>query len=1022
MSDSKRPGDSNADSRPSKKPFGGSAGEDDMFEDFQEDDFTPVDEYTQMAEDYDVSQPEGIQVSALWSRKPVPEISPADDNILFQQLDIDYTIGGSHPKHSPELSGQCPVLRAFGVTSNGNSVCVHIHGFEPYFYIMAPAGFTTADCESLKKTLNGRLDLKNGTTGVRRVEIEQKQTLWQYQREKSQNFLKVVTALPNQVATCRNILERGVDIPGISQNNFLTYESNVVFTLRFMVDCKISGGNWLELPSGSYSLRAEEGKGVHGIKPKSRCQIEADIRFCDLVSHPSDGEHSGLAPFRILSVDIECAGREGHFPEAQHDPVIQIASILTEQGNDKPTLQNILTLKECAPIPGVQVMSFEEEKDLLLQWKEMVLAIDPDVIIGYNTDNFDLPYLIDRAEALSLSEFPYWGRMKGSKLRMRDTTFSSKAYGTRENKEITIEGRFQFDLIQAIRRDYKLSSYSLNSVSAHFLGEQKEDVHHSIITDLQNGNPETRRRLAVYCVKDALLPQRLLDKLMYVYNYIEMARVTGVPISFLLSRGQSIKVMSQILRKAQERNLLVPNMKSNSQSSSEGGVAYEGATVLDAKTGYYQKPIATLDFASLYPSIMMAHNLCYCTLVHPRDVKDFPPDSLSKTPCGDYFVKPDLCKGILPEILEQLLGARKRAKGDLKKETDPFKKAVLNGRQLALKVSANSVYGFTGATVGQLPCLQISAGTTAYGRNMIDHTKKLVMETYNRKNGYEADADVIYGDTDSVMVNFNFAGSDKEVVEKSMKLGEEAAAFISNTFPKPIKLEFEKVYFPYLLMSKKRYVGLVWTNPEKFDKMDSKGIETVRRDNCLLVRDLVTTVLNKILIERNVDAAIEYVKSRIADLLMNRTDMSHLVVTKALSKAGENYKNIMPHVELAKRMEKRDPATAPKTGDRVAYVIIKGVKGALAHEKAEDPIYALEHNLPIDTQHYLEHHLKAPLTRIFEPIMKNVGSLFAGYAIFSEASGIPVWPLLKLSELLAGITLETSPSQPQRWGKAHPAS
>ena len=110
----------------------------------------------------------------------------------------------------------------------------------------------------------------------------------------------------------------------------------------------------------------------------------------------------------------------------------------------------------------------------------------------------------------------------------KDTTFSSKAFGTRNSKTINIEGRIQLDVLQLMQRDHKLRSYTLNSVSAHFLGEQKEDVHHSIISDLQNGNEETRRRLAVYCLKDAYLPQRLVDKLMCVINYIEMARVTGI--------------------------------------------------------------------------------------------------------------------------------------------------------------------------------------------------------------------------------------------------------------------------------------------------------------------------------------------------------------------------------------------------------------------------------------------------------------------------------------------------------------
>ena len=92
-------------------------------------------------------------------------------------------------------------------------------------------------------------------------------------------------------------------------------------------------------------------------------------------------------------------------------------------------------------------------------------------------------------------------------------------------------------------------------------GEQKEDVHHSIITDLQNGNDETRRRLAVYCLKDAYLPQRLMDKLMCLINYIEMSRVTGVPFSYLLTRGQQIKVVSQLYRKAMTEDLLIPALE-----------------------------------------------------------------------------------------------------------------------------------------------------------------------------------------------------------------------------------------------------------------------------------------------------------------------------------------------------------------------------------------------------------------------------------------------------------------------------
>jgi DNA polymerase delta subunit 1 len=256
---------------------------------------------------------------------------------------------------------------------------------------------------------------------------------------------------------------------------------------------------------------------------------------------------------------------------------------------------------------------------------------------------------------------------------------------------------------------------------------------------------------------------------------------------------------------------------------------------------------------------------------------------------------------------------------------------------------------------------------------MIENTKQEVEKHYKISNGYSHDAQVIYGDTDSVMVKFG-----PEDLEHCMKLGMEAAEVVSTKFLKPIKLEFEKVYFPYLLINKKRYAGLYWTNPKKFDKMDTKGIETVRRDNCRLVQNVIETVLKKILMERNVRGAQDYVKKMIADLLQNKIDMSQLVITKQLSRA--DYSGKQAHVELAERMRKRDAGSAPTLGDRVAYVIIKGASNSKNYEKSEDPFYVLEHNVPIDTNYYLENQLSNPLQRIFEPILGEAKTqqLFSG--------------------------------------------
>ncbi|KAJ6654838.1 hypothetical protein lerEdw1_006527 [Lerista edwardsae] len=870
-----------------------------------------------------------------WQRPPPPKINPKEEAICFQQVELEYYVGTHLPGFPGSTQGPVPVLRMFGVTASGNSICCHIHGFAPYFYVPAQAGFQAKHLADFQQELNAAVirDMRSNKDGLSQavlaVEICQKQNMYGYHGEHLLPFLKITMAMPRLIAPAKRLLEQGLRCGTLGVNHYQAYEANIDFEIRFMVDRDVVGCNWIELPAGKYRLRPEQSPGNSSKENPAKvslCQLEADVAWMDFISHPPEGEWQHIAPLRVLSFDIECAGRKGIFPEPEKDPVIQIANMVLRQGEKDSFVRNIFTLQSCAPIVGSQVLCFQKEEELL-----------------------------------KVTTFPFLGRIPARKSVIRDSSFQSKQMGRRENKVINIEGRIQFDLLQILLRDYKLRSYTLNAVSYHFLQEQKEDVQHSIITDLQNGSDQSRRRLAVYCLKDAYLPLRLLEKLMCVINYMEMARVTGVPLSYLLARGQQIKVVSQLLRQAMKQNLVMPVVKT------EGGEDYAGATVIEPLKGYYDVPIATLDFSSLYPSIMMAHNLCYTTLLQQGAAERYglSSEQFIRTPTGDHFVKASVRKGLLPEILENLLAARKRAKGELKQETDPFKRQVLDGRQLALKVSANSVYGFTGAQVGKLPCLEISQSVTGFGRQMIEKTKQLVESKYTIANGYSADAKVVYGDTDSVMCRLGVPS-----VAEAMEIGREAAAWVSSHFTPPIKLEFEKVYFPYLLINKKRYAGLYFSsNPDTHDKMDCKGIETVRRDNCPLVANLINTCLQKLLIDRDPTGAVAHAKEVISDLLCNRVDISQLVITKELTRTADEYAGRQAHVELAERMRRRDPGSAPNLGDRVPYVIIGAAKGVAAYMKSEDPIYVLENNLPIDTQYYLEQQLAKPLLRIFEPIL-----------------------------------------------------
>ncbi|XP_039734643.1 DNA polymerase delta catalytic subunit [Pteropus medius] len=816
-------------------------------------------------------------IDARWLRPAPPPLDPQTEPLIFQQLEIDHYVGLARPLAGapPPSNHSVPVLRAFGVTDEGVSVCCHIHGFAPYFYTPAPPGFGPEHLSGLQQELNTAIsrDHRGGKelTGpaVLAVELCSRESMFGYHGHGPSPFLRITLALPRLVAPARRLLEQGVRVVGLGTPSFAPYEANVDFEIRFMVDADIVGCNWLELPAGKYVLRPE-GK-------TTLCQLEVDVLWSDVVSHPPEGQWQRIAPLRVLSFDIECAGRKGIFPEPEQDPVIQICSLGLRWGEQEPFLRLALTLRSCAPILGAQVQSYEREEELLQAWSTFIRTMDPDIITGYNIQNFDLPYLLSRAQILKVQGFPFLGRVAGLRSTIRDSSFQSKQTGRRDTKVVSMVGRVQMDMLQVLLREHKLRSYTLNAVSFHFLGEQKEDVQHSIITDLQVPPPATcdatpcpphlRLRLRLcscpsptgtrtltagqplqYCLKEQALPPAAAGAA-FERNPWRCDAVTARAASPPVASCQQVKVVSQLLRQAMREGLLMPVVKT------EGGEDYTGATVIEPLKGYYDVPIATLDFSSLYPSIMMAHNLCYTTLLRPGTAQKLglTEDQFIRTPTGDEFVKTGVRKGLLPQILENLLSARKRAKAELARETDPLRRQVLDGRQLALKVSANSVYGFTGAQVGKLPCLEISQSVTGFGRQMIEKTKQLVESKYTMESGYSANAKVVYGDTDSVMCRFGVSS-----VAEAMALGREAADWVSGHFPSPIRLEFEKVYFPYLLISKKRYAGLLFSSrPDAHDRMDCKGLEAVRRDNCPLVANLVTASLRRLLIDRYVGRSVQ---------------------------------------------------------------------------------------------------------------------------------------------------------------------
>ena len=751
-----------------------------------------------------------------------------------------------------------------------------------------------------------------------------------------------------------------------SNENFKNslYESNIDPMLRFIHYQDIKTTGWVTV-SSPIVLKDDE--------KYSSCDLEwSTKRFTDVKA--SDEE--AIGPIVIASFDIETYSPDGSFPDADKPgcEIIQIATSYMVYGEKEPFLKELLTLKSCEPIDGSKVVSFTNESSLLKGWVASIQKNDPDMLVGYNIWKFDLEFIYKRARYNGIQSSISLNRNKTRNSRMYAARFSSSAYGDNEYNMVSSEGRVQIDLLELYKREHKLVSYSLNSVSEHFLGDKKVDMPiPEMFERYRQGSSKDMRAIGEYCIKDTILPLKLMNRLNDIPNLIEMAKATYVPMNFLIERGQQIKVFSQIARQTRLEDMLIITTTEDHTNES-----FVGATVLNADKGSYMNEVVTgLDFASLYPTIMRAHNICYNTIVLNdtyANLEDVVYETIEwETESASHKYKfSQTTQGILPKILENLAESRKKAKKDMAATKDPFMKSVFNGKQLAFKVSMNSIYGFCAAHL--LQCKPISACVTTIGRNMIDHTKHLVESWYPGSR-------VIYGDTDSVMVIFNSEGRQgQDMLEHSFQLGKEAAVRISATFKQPIELEFEKCYWPYLLFSKKRYCGLMYTSPDKPDYIDIKGLQLVRRDCAPFVKDISRNILDTIMYEKDVHKAMEQAKQIGQRLLDGKIPIEQLVVSKSMRKDYKN-KN-QPHLEVAKNMEKRNPGSGPKCGERIPYVFIETKnKKDLQYQKAEDPLYAKENKIPIDLLYYMEHSLFNPIQSLFEVFLPNPSKRLFGHMI-----------------------------------------
>ena len=700
-------------------------------------------------------------------------------------------------------------------------------------------------------------------------------------------------------------------------------------------------------------------------------------------------------------------------PKLKGDPIIQIGTTFHRYGSDEIIYKHLVNLGSCDKIENVKVVPCKTEDKLLKKWKEMMLIMKPDIITGYNIMGFDFKYIYDRCSELSINEIftSEFGKSGKIDANFRSKTLTSSALGEVNTYFYEFEGILVIDMFVYVKAPtiLTLDNYKLDNVAEHILGEKKVDLKPNEIFSKFLGTSNDRADIGIYCIQDCALVNRLFHKMKVLENNIGMSNVCLVPLSYIFHRGQGAKIYSLVMYECTKRKQVIP-----SKEVIDDGM-YEGAIVLTPKTGIYvDDPIVVFDYSSLYPSSMIAENLSHESHILPEDINEYIKDDklledtkdliLNKIEIdGDphYYIKyRNGKKSTIPQILEMLIKQRKATKNKIEYKTvktttneysgiynssnntiktteetiniteeivsitdtyNDFEKAVFDSLQLAYKITANSLYGQTGAKTSPIYMKSIAACTTATGRNMIMKAKDFVEKNYN--------ADVIYGDTDSIFCKFNLKHKGKEAVPEAIEKGLEVEKAIAEHLKdyKPQALNYEKVLYPFILFSKKRYVGLLYeTDPTKC-KEKSMGIALKRRDYSKIMKEVYGAVIKKILWENDLEGSFEILDNHLQKIVNGDVDLNSLVISKTLKSTYKDPTKIA-HKVLAERIAERDPGNKPQINDRLAYIYIENEDPkSLQGDRIETKDFILENKDTVkpDYLHYIKNQIMNPVVQLY---------------------------------------------------------
>jgi len=823
-------------------------------------------------------------------------------------VDMDYISGSNFP-----------IVRLFTIDKQKNYKIFKVRGITPYFY------FTSENCEEIIEYINNKF----GRYIIGSEMVEKFEPL--YYQEKKTKMVKLLFKSPKNVPMIRDdIVKLGCKV----------YEADIPYVQRFIDDTSIR-------PLTSIRFKTNEKKDLYLID---------DI---DVIE--------GLElDFKTMAFDIEVLSTSGVMPEPSNDEdkIVLISTSFKPYFKNK--YENILLVLKGSEQPDPEIYRRDnlivcnDEVSLLRTFVALIKSYSPNIITGYNINNFDFSYILKRIDYMKKKRLPRWESLTfdisvdGSVAYQRSTT-GIKGTKHGHNYITIVKGRIIYDIYYDLNKrglwdnTFALKQYSLDYVSNYFLGEGKIDLKYEEIDTWfreKYNNKQVAEKVLSYSTRDSDICIKLIEKLNLLDVPFALSNVSYVNATDLFNRsGYGFLVENILLREFNSNDRVFPSRATDKEIEKredlKGGFIY-------AKPGLY-KNIVVLDYVSLYPSIMIKNNICFSTLVKDETLveENNGSDDYIRAPYGGgVFVNKNKYEGIIPRVLSKILTTRvslKKKLKDLEPESSEYRK--VNSTQLALKILMNSFYGYSSSRFAKISDVRIGNAVTSFGRENIIATIEMI-NNIREDNSFKS----VISATDSCFVKI----PDDVDPETAVKI-------ILDSVNTKYDLDFDKFISSLLVVAKARYAYC------QNGKIRAKGLELIRKDTSQISNRVMSKVLEHILIDGDVDLAYNYVLDVIENLYNSKDlDLKDLIVTKRLKASPDKYKNIEPHVVVVKKMQERGYKFS--VGEKVPYIITKGSESIV--RRAEHPDYVKIDD--VDRDYYIESHIITPVNRIFKVVGKSV--------------------------------------------------